>query len=175
MFSSMTRGKEVAYITQLLSIFGIAEVRQMRQLFSHLPDAKYGKIMARLHQEGIIYHDPSGKYLSTSRYAIDKARVPDSIRTFWAFIKIKDKVKSFCSGGYPAMLTFTTDKVEYDMIPVNAENMEAVMTSASEIPENVRRLLIVPSMRTIETMNFRVKNDYVMVVEETGEIELYRM
>ena len=67
LFSRASKGREVAYITELLSIFGIVEVRQMRRLFSHLSNAQYGQIISRLEREGIIYHDPGGQYLSTNR------------------------------------------------------------------------------------------------------------
>ena len=174
-FSTATKDKEVAYITHLLSIFGIVEVRQMRMLFSHLSDAKYGKIMARLHQEGLVFHDPRGKYLSTSRYALNKAKIQDSVRTFWAFIKMKDKAKNFCSGEPPALISFSTGKTDCDMIPVNAENIGEVVSNTADMPENVRRLLIVTDMDELDSMTFRPKNDYVMEVSEDGNVEMYKM
>ena len=44
-FASKYRGKELTVMVKLLSVFGVVEVRQMRELFSHLDTKKYGKIM----------------------------------------------------------------------------------------------------------------------------------
>lgn len=35
-FASKYRGKELTVMVKLLSVFGVVEVRQMRELFSHL-------------------------------------------------------------------------------------------------------------------------------------------
>ena len=50
-FASKYRGKELTVMVKLLSVFGVVEVRQMRELFSHLDTKKYGKIMTLLHRE----------------------------------------------------------------------------------------------------------------------------
>ena len=60
-FARAVKNKELAYISRLLSIFGVVEERQMRLLFQHLEAKDYGKIMTRLHREGMIYRTPDAK------------------------------------------------------------------------------------------------------------------
>ena len=62
-FASKYRGKELTVMVKLLSVFGVVEVRQMRELFSHLDTKKYGKIMTLLHREGMVYTTPDAKHL----------------------------------------------------------------------------------------------------------------
>ena len=42
-FAHLTKDREFAVMTKLLTIFGIVEARQMRELFSHLSDGQYGR------------------------------------------------------------------------------------------------------------------------------------
>lgn len=63
-FASKYRGKELTVMVKLISIFGVVEVRQMQELFSHLNPKTYGKIMNRLHMEGMVFTTPDGKISS---------------------------------------------------------------------------------------------------------------
>ena len=42
-FATVVGDRQLAYITKILAIFGVVEERQMRELFSYLPAAKYGR------------------------------------------------------------------------------------------------------------------------------------
>ena len=42
-FARAVKNKELAYISRLLSIFGVVEERQMQLLFQHLEAKDYGK------------------------------------------------------------------------------------------------------------------------------------
>lgn len=53
-FATVVGDRQLAYITKILAIFGVVEERQMRELFSYLPAAKYGRIMTRLSSEGLV-------------------------------------------------------------------------------------------------------------------------
>ena len=63
-FATVVGDRQLAYITKILAIFGVVEERQMRELFSYLPAAKYGRIMTRLSSEGLVYRTSDAKYQS---------------------------------------------------------------------------------------------------------------
>ena len=175
LFHLATKGKELPYISQLLSIFGIVEARQMRLLFSHLTDYRYGKIMARLHQEGMIYYESGGRYLCSRGYTLDPTRMQGSIRAFWVLIKLKDKAKGIFAGDPPALLSFSTGNTDYDMVPVNTGDLEKIAICPRYLPKDVRRLLIVSSMDETDGFAFRPQNDYVVEVSEDGDVQMYKM
>jgi hypothetical protein len=174
-FEETSRNREVAFITRLLSIFGAVEYRQMRELFSHLSEPKYGKILNRLRLEGAASYSHGAKYLSSSRYALGRAQVQESVRVFWAFIKMKDKVLDFSASAPPALLTFTSGPADYDLIPVNTDNWSEIEVAANSVPEATKRLLVVDSLDAVSTMNFREKNDFVLVVSKDGDTSVYEM
>ena len=118
-FASKYRGKELTVMVKLLSVFGVVEVRQMRELFSHLDTKKYGKIMTLLHREGMVYTTPDAKYLASNRMSAAKVDISSSVSCFWALISIKDSIQDFCAGEMPALLTVSATGFDYDLIPVS--------------------------------------------------------
>ena len=95
-FASKYRGKELTVMVKLLSVFGVVEVRQMRELFSHLDTKKYGKIMTLLHREGMVYTTPDAKYLASNRMSAAKVDISSSVSClFGALISIKDSIQEF--------------------------------------------------------------------------------
>lgn len=65
-FAHLTKDREFAVMTKLLTIFGIVEARQMRELFSHMSDGQYGRIMAQMQREGLAYRTPDGRFLTST-------------------------------------------------------------------------------------------------------------
>ena len=97
-FASRYRGSELTVMVKLISIFGVVEACQMRELFSHLGDKQYSKIMSRLHQEGMLYTLPDAEHLASNRLSVNKVNWDDSVASFWALISIKDSIQDFCAG-----------------------------------------------------------------------------
>jgi hypothetical protein len=174
-FEETSHNREIAFITRLLSIFGAVEYRQMRELFSHLSESRYGKILNRLRLEGAVSYSHGAKYLSTSQYALGRAQIQESVRVFWAFIKMKDRVLDFSASAPPALLTFTSGPADYDLIPVSADNQSEIEAAADNVPEKTKRLLVVDSLDEVSTMNFRKENDFVLVVGKDGDTKFYGM
>ena len=83
-FATVVGDRQLAYITKILAIFGVVEERQMRELFSYLPAAKYGRIMTRLSSEGLVYRTSDAKYLSTSRYSLEMVSIATEYPSFTA-------------------------------------------------------------------------------------------
>ena len=175
LFCNLTKNREVAVISQLLAIFGTVEVRQMRALFSHLSDARFGRIMFRLEREGIVYHNPGGRYLSSSWCAAGRTDPAASVRTFWAFIRVKDRLESFCGGDGPVLVSVSNGADELDMIPVRADSAGEIAAHAAAVPKDVKRLLIVSSAEEADGLAFRDRNDFLMEVGEDGETGLYKI
>ena len=81
-FAGTVRNRELVYITKLLSIFGVVENKQMRKLFSHLEDSEYGKILGRLHREGMAYRVPDSAYLASSQFTANRVDKSVSVMCF---------------------------------------------------------------------------------------------
>ena len=88
----------------------------MRELFSHLSDSQYGKILTLLSREGLAYRSPDSIYLASSKFTASRIDKENSVMCFWAFILIKDKAQDFCAGEAPAILTVASRSKNYDLI-----------------------------------------------------------
>lgn len=174
-FANKYRGKELTVMVKLISIFGVVEVRQMRELFSHLNPKTYGKIMNRLHMEGMVFTTPDAKYLASNRLSTDKIDIESSVSCFWALISIKDSIMDFCAGEMPALLTVSAANYDYDLIPVNEKALTLINDSAFELPESVRRLLIVRSINDANMVERRMKNDFLLVTGKDGVTGSYEL
>ena len=174
-FASKTKKKEVPVISQLLSIFGIVEERQMRILFKHLSPKNYGRIMTRMHREGLLYYTPDGKYIACNETQARRADRKNSVLCFWAFIKIRDMMQDFCAGEEPALATVASFERDYDLIPITENNLNLINEAVDEIPEHSVRYLITDDLQRITGVDRRMKNDYLLHISENGEIETYEM
>lgn len=174
-FSKLTHNHELAYITKLLAIFGVVERDQMRKLFSHLTDSEYGKILTRLHREGLAYRSPDSVYLASSKFTADRVDKSNSVMCFWAFIVIKDKVHDFCAGEAPTIITVAAKSKDYDLIPLNGKNTQQVNEAGEEIPSRTIRYLITKDLQLITSIDRRMKNDYVIHVGDEGVIDIYEL
>lgn len=174
-FASKYRGKELTVMVKLLSVFGVVEVRQMRELFSHLDAKKYGKIMTLLHREGMVYTTPDAKYLASNRMSAAKVDISSSVSCFWALISIKDSIQDFCAGEMPALLTVSATGFDYDLIPVSEKALSLINDTCFELPDGVRRLLVMRSINDAVKIERRMKNDFVIVVGEDGVTGSYEL
>ena len=174
-FASRARKREVPTISRLLSIFGIVEERQMRILFKHLPPSNYGRIMAKMHREGLVYYTPDGKYLACNEVQAKNSDIKSGVLGVWAFIKIRDKMQDFCAGESPAIATVASFETDYDLIPLTGDNVEHINAMADEIPQHTVRYLITDDLQKIVGIDRRMRNDYVLHINENGEIETYEM
>lgn len=162
-------------MVKLISIFGILEVRQVREMFSHLSDRQYGKIMSRLHQEGMVYTLSDAEHLASNRLSAQKINMEDSVSCFWALIQIKDSIQDFCAGEMPALLTVSAGSADYDIIPVNQKAITLINDACFEIPSHVRRLLVVRSINDAQMIERRLQNDFVVVVGPDGVTGTYEL
>jgi len=174
-FKSIVKGHELAFVSKLLTIFGAVEERQMRQLFSHLSDSEYGKIMTRLYREGFFYRTPEAKYLTSTRVLLDKVNIQSSVACFWAFLELKDRICDFCIGETPAIITLAAKSTDYDLIPVTARNTQLINNSAEELPEKTVRFLVTRDLNLLTGIERRMKNDYAIHVDDRGVVETYEL
>jgi len=174
-FATTVKRHEFTFITRILTIFGIVEERQMRRLFKHLPDQKYGRIMMSLYRQGLVYYTPDGKYIASNEFQANRADRKSSILCFWAFIHIRNKVQDFCAGTAPALVTVAASDTDYDLIPLNEESIATINEMSEEIPAHTVRYLITDDLHKIVKVDRRIKNDYVLQISENGEIEIYEM
>lgn len=174
-FARAVKNKELAYISRLLSIFGVVEERQMRLLFQHLDSKDYGKIMTRLHREGMIYRTPDAKYIAPSELTAMRADRRNSVLCFWAFIQIRDKAQDFCVGEPPAIISVASKSTDYDVIPLSKENISLINEMGDEIPERSVRYLVTDDLKLVSGVERRMKNDYVLHINEDGAIETYEL
>lgn len=174
-FATTAKKQEFTFIARLLTVFGIVEERQMRQLFKHLPAAKYGRIMTSLYRQGLAYYTPDGKYIATNEFQAARADRKSSVLCFWAFIHIRNQVQDFCAGMAPALVTVAASTTDYDLIPLTDDNIALINEMGEEIPEHTVRYLITDDLHRIVKVNRRIKNDYVLQIQEDGAIESYEM
>ncbi len=174
-FAHAAKGKELTLISRLLSIFGIVEERQMRELFQHLSTKDYGRIMTRLHREGMFYRSPDAKYIAASALTAAKADCRSSVLCFWAFIEIRDKAQDFCAGDAPAIVTVASKTKDYDLIPLTEESVKLINDMADDIPAQTVRYLVTDDLNLVADLERRIKNDFVLLVDEDGEIETYEL
>lgn len=174
-FSDLVKNREIAYISKLLTAFGVVEENQIRTLFSHLDAKKYGQIVTRMYREGLVYRTPDAKLIATSRYSIDKCDVKSSVLAFWGFIKIKDRVTDFCPGTAPTLITVSTDKSDTDLIPLSHANIDRINSVCDDLPESTVRLLVTSDVFLLGQLDRRLKNDVAIVVKKDGSAEMYKL
>ena len=174
-FKSMVKNHELAYVTKIITIFGVVEERQMRRLFSFLSESEYGKIMTLLAREGQFYRTPDARYLAASRRQLDKLHISSSVDCFWAFLELKDRVHDFCAGEPPAIITMLAKTTDYDLIPISSENTKQVNDNAEELPERTVRFLVTRDLEFLTEIDRRIKNDYAILVDENGVVETYEL
>lgn len=174
-FKGMVKGKELAFVSKLLAIFGAVEEKQMRELFSHLNDSEYGKIMTRMRREGLFYRTPGAKYLSSTRILLDKVDISSSVACFWAFLTLKDRVDDFCAGEMPAIMTMASKATDYDLIPVSERSIQLINDGAEYLPEKTVRFLVTRDLNLLTDIDRRIKNDYAILVDENGVVETYEL
>lgn len=166
-FARKSKGCETATILQILSIMGAVEDRQLRALFSHLSDQDYGRILYRMQRDGVIYRSKDAVYVAMNHLAMERTDLKSSVMSMWAFIHMKDKILDFCAGNPPAIMTFTAHERDYDLIPV-VYNTSAVNESLEFTPDRTIRFLIVDSEHELSGLEFRLKNDYGVIVDGAG-------
>ena len=164
-FSQAYKGRELAVITQILAIFGVVEQPQLRQFFDYMNDNEYGKVLSVLKREGLAYFTSDGRYVSTSRYAMNYEKCQDAVMTFWAFIHFRDYIQDFCACDPPSILTFAYENKNCDLIPGNPANIAAINAQADEILEKSIRFIVVNDPHDAEYLVPRLKNDYLVLLE----------
>ena len=172
-FAAQIRGRELAYITRLLSVFGAVEQQQMRKVLGYLSDAEYGRIITRLYREGQIFWARNGELLSASRMAMENTRIENSVACFWAFISYKNLIHDFCPADAPAVATLSIKGRTAELIPVSEDNMDTINESMEHIPKETLRFLVTTDLKRVIGVNRRYSNDYVLLVKPDGSVECY--
>ena len=171
--AAVSMGKEIAFMTALLAIFGAVEARQMRILFEHLSDDQYAKIMTRLRREGFVWYGSGGRYIAASEHAANYVDLNKSVMMFWAFISIRHLVQEISSGDGETVLTFMSGRAEYDLIYMDRSNHEEILAGSARLGAKIRRLFVVSDLSDCDGMKFRTQNDFILVVAEDGSVETY--
>lgn len=172
-FAMRLKGREMAYVTNILTIFGVLEQRQIRRMLEHMTDDEYSKLLARLYREGQIHLANGGNLLAASRLTMGKADSENSILCFDGFLYLKDKIRDFCAGPSPAIVTITTKTKMGDLIPVSESNAEEINEKMNAIPKDANRFLITRNNDYLLGLYRRESNDYVLFVREDGRVELH--
>jgi len=174
-FSKASKNKEITVIIQLLTIFGTIEQRQLRILFDYMSENDYGKILTVLKREGIAYFSPDGRYISTNRYSLDHGKKLESVLTFWAFIHMRDRVLDFCSSEPPSILSFSSGDKDFDLVPGNPQNTDAINAQAETISAKTVRFIVVKDLDDAENLVPRPNNDYFVLVGAEGVKQMYKL
>ena len=174
-FGRFAKNREIAVILQILDCFGTVEERQMRKLFSYLPDSQYGPIMTRLYREGLVRRSEDGELISSSRRNLRKINVKESVMAFWVFIAVKDKIKDFFASEAPALCTISANSSDYDLIPVTEKTIPVINSEEDDIPDSVIRFFVVEDSGLIPQIEGRLKNDYVFIVSQEGITDTYEL
>ena len=174
-FTAKAKGRELAYITRILNVFGIVDQTHMRRLFSYLSDEAYGKILMRLVREGLVYWPKGGTSLAASRLILGRTNTADSSMCFLAFIALKDKIDDFCAGEPPAIVTIKSSLAQCDVIPLNSQNTDLINRSADGMPEKVKRFLVTYDALLLSDIQRRFRNDYVMLIGENEDVVTYEL
>ena len=172
-FAMRLKGREMAYVTNILTIFGVLEQRQIRRMLEHMTDDEYSKLLARLYREGQIHLANGGNLLAASRLTMNRTDSQDSILCFEGFLYLKDKIRDICAGPPPAIVTITTKTRMGDIIPVSERNVEEINSQMDAIPMDANRFLVTRNNEILMKLFRRSGNDYVLFVREDGRIELH--
>ena len=174
-FAKNSKGREIAFIMRLVNTFGLVEQRQMRKLFAHMNDKAYGMILSRLNNEGLIHWQKNGEDLAASRMTPGKHLNDERVRCFWAFIAMKDAIRDYCAGDPPVLMSFLTDAEDCVMIPVTEYNIDAINAHAVSLPDETIRFLVARFIQDVDGVVPRGRNDYVLLVDDTGQTETYEL
>ncbi len=174
-FKKLVGTREIPVISMLLSLFGVVEAGQMRRLFSHLSDASYGRIMARMSREGMICLSEDAKLMAGSPAALKKYEPEDRVLCFEVFIYVKDRIQDYCQGEAPALVTVASSNETFDLIPVNEGCLQLINDKCDEIDEKTVRFLLVRDIGLVESIQRRFKNDYVFCKKEDGTLGIYEL
>lgn len=174
-FRKLVGSHELPTISMLLSLFGVVETEQMRRLFDHLTDSSYGRIIARMSREGMIYRSPEGKLMAGSPYPLKKCEPEESVLCFEVFIYIKDRIHDFCKGEAPAIVAIAAKNEVFDIIPVNEENLGIINEKSIELDEKTVRFLAVRDVSLVQDIQRRFKNDYVFCMKSDKTLGVYEL
>ena len=84
-------------------------------------------------------------------------------------------LQDFCAGEMPALLTVSATGFDYDLIPVSEKALSLINDTCFELPDGVRRLLVMLSINDAVKIERRMKNDFVIVVGEDGVTGSYEL
>ena len=178
-FASSVKGRELTAITRILEVFGVVEAEQMRRAFSYLDHSEYGKILARLNREGLVYWPRDAKHIAANQMIMDRCNIEDSVLCFEGFIKLKDDIAEFCAGQAPAIATLIMQKNTVDLIPVNPGNVELINDKIDDIPKETYRFLVTRDQQLCVGIHRRLQNDYVVFIDDSDQSgrkpKLYRL
>ena len=75
----------------------------------------------------------------------------------------------------PALLTVSATGFDYDLIPVSEKALSLINDTCFDLPDGVRRLLVMRSINDAVKIERRMKNDFVIVVGEDGVTGSYEL
>ena len=103
-----------------------------------MTDDEYAKLLARLYREGQIHLANGGNLLAASRLTMGQSDSENSILCFEGFMYLKDKIRDYCAGPPPAIVTYAAAQVDTSFVrapmPPVTMAMPFVDTSFTRLP-----------------------------------------
>jgi len=174
-FTKTYRHQELAAVSKLLSVFGVIEERQLRKLFAHLQDREYGRLLSAVRREGFASFTSGGRYITVPNLDPDPERVLDAVLVFWSFYHFRKRIEDFCESDPPALLTFSYEGKDYDLIPGTPANVAAINAQTDRVLPGTTRFIVTGKTGNVPGLELRPVNDYLVAVADDGSCTLLKM
>lgn len=78
-------------------------------------------------------------------------------------------------GETPTIITVASRTIDYDIVPLSKETIPMINEQGDEIPERSVRYLVTDDLQLVSGVERRFKNDYLLHINEDGDIETYEL
>ena len=173
-FATMVKGKESTVILNLISIFGVIEDQQLRELFDFMSGNQYLHIIKELQHNSVISWSENRHFIFSSRPLFERIDIDGRILCFSAFKYIKNNVREFSIGPPPTVVIVSNGSKTYDLIPIKA-GIEAINAQADLMPDDAVRFLVGRNLSEYEGVVHRFRNDFAALVTPEGKLNLYEL
>lgn len=173
-FSSFSKKNELEALVKVLDCFGVAEERQVRSLFSHLPDDKYGALLSRACREGLALRSSDRLCLRSAHHKVERSERSCRIRAFSVFIRLSKYLTDFSAGTYPTVCSVSTDENVYDIICLEKDTVDAINEQFEQLGESDIRLISTLSAQLLAQLLIRKFTDYAVLVAPDGLTTILR-
>lgn len=173
-FAEAVKGKEEIAILNLVSIFGVIEDQQLRDLFDFLPSRSYLRIIKEFQHNGVISWSEDRHFIFSSKPLFERIDIDGRVLCFSAFKYIKNNVREFSIGPPPTVIIVSNGATTYDLIPINV-GIEAINAQADMMPDDAVRFLVGRELSEYAGVIHRFNNDFAALVTQEGKLNLYKL